>query len=833
MTMVRTTTILPLDDPAAADVESVGGKAATLARLRREGLPVPDGFVITTERVTRWLTHGSATTSGATISDEEREALAAALDELGGGPVAVRSSAVGEDAAEASFAGQYETVLDVAGIHDLVAAVGTVLTSAQAARVTSYRAAHGTGNAPLAILVQRMVAADAAGVAFSANPVTGARDETLVSAVPGLGEALVSGEVDPDEFVVRNGHVETVANPNRAIDTGDVAAIAALAERLEGLLGAPQDIEWAVGPDGLHLLQSRPITALPVEPDRDLPEGTWMKDTVHYPEPVTTLGNVFLEALEEGSNLMCEEWGLMVDHIEQRSVGGEVYTRPVPVGGEKNGPTPPWWLIAVLARIVPPMRRRMKAAQQMVGSGALEELPRRWEVALKPKIRSRIEALRAVDLGALSDDELAAHLDDTIRLLGEGQRIHFRLFMPYAVGVHELCREAERLLDWTTGQTMQLLQGLSAASCEPAQALDELADLVRDHPAAQGVIEHADGDLLARLEDVDPDVARAVRTYRDDWGLRTVNYDPGAPTIAERPALLASLLRNAIDRVEAAPRGGVPAARQAARARAREQLEERGVDPDERRRFEDALAYAEIVYPLREDNLFWTDNVPTALVRMTALEIGHRLADRGRLNRPADAVWLDVGELAQELAGTPAHSDLRATVDRRKGERRSVRANPGPDVIGSEPSPPPDLRGLPQAARRTNGAVMWLMNLEGYVPGDDEALPDADLVGTPASVGRHTGSVRVIRGEEHFDRLGPGDVLVAPITAPAWSVLFAQAGAVITETGGVLSHAAIVAREHGIPAVLGVQGATTELRDDQIVTVDGRAGTITLEEDRT
>lgn len=832
MTRMRTKTTVPLDDPAAAEVELAGGKAATLARLRRQGLAVPDGFVIPTATVTRWLGDGTDASAQLTIADEERDGLAAALDELGGGAVAVRSSAVGEDAAEASFAGQYESVLDVTGIDDLVAAVATVLASARGSRVTSYRAARSTGDTPLAILVQRMVAAEAAGVAFSANPVTGARDETLVSAVRGLGEALVGGEVDADEFVVRDGDVETVASPNGSIDASQAREIAELADRLEALLRAPQDIEWAIGHDGLRLLQARPITALPVEPDRDLPEGTWMKDTVHYPEPLTTLGHVFLEALEEGSNLMCEQWGLMIDHIDQASVGGEVYMRAVPVGGEKKGPTPPWWLIAVLARIVPPMRSRMNNAKRMVESGALGNLPRRWDTQLKPRIRSRIESLRAVDLGALSDDEVAAHLDDTIGLLMEGQRIHFRLFMPYAVGIHGLCRETDRLLGWSTAQTMELLQGLSATSSEPAQALDELADLVRAHPAAGEVLEHPEGDLLGRLEDVDPDIAQAVRAYRDDWGLRTVNYDPGAPTIAERPALLAGLLRDAIDRVEAAPRGGVHAAREAARARAREQLAARGVEPEDRRRFEEALDYAETVYPLREDNLFWTDNVPTALVRVAALEVGRRLADRGRIDAPEDAVWLRVGELREGLLGDGGGADLRDRIGRRKGERRYVRANPGPDVIGPEPSPPPDLRGLPEPARRVNGALMWMMNLEGYTPGGDEELAEADLVGTPASVGRHTGTVRVIRGEEHFDRLGPGDVLVAPITAPAWSVLFAQAGAVVTETGGVLSHAAIVAREHGIPAVLGVEGATSELRDGQTVTVDGRAGTITVEEER-
>lgn len=833
MTPVRTSTVLTLDDEAATSVDLVGGKAATLARLRRRHLPVPDGFVITTEATASLLPRpdAGADTVVRPIPQRLRTSIAEALGRLGTGPVAVRSSAVGEDHATASFAGQYETVLDVEGIDEVLQAVRTVLSSARAERVESYRTARGSDDTDLAVLVQRMVPADTAGVAFSANPVTGERDQTLVSAVRGLGEDLVSGEVNPDEFVVRDGDVETLSTPHGAIDPDQAREVAALAEQLEELLGAPQDIEWAWGPDGLHLLQSRPITALPVPPDVEIPDGSWMKDTSHYPEPITPLGDVFLDALAEGSSRMCREWGLLVDHIEQRSIGGEVYMRAAPVGGEQRGPTPPWWLIAVLARIIPPMRRRLKNAADAIDSGALEELPRRWHEELKPEIQARIDTLRDVALEALSDAELAAQLDDTVELMFEGQRIHFQLFMPYAVGVHELVQEAERLLGWSTAEAMELLQGLSAASSKPARALDQLADLVREHPTARAVLEHPDGDLLARLEDVDPAIAEAVRTYRDDWGLRTVNYDPGAPTIAERPALLASLLRDAVDRVETQPDRGTRAARETARSRARRELEERGVGSDERRRFEEALAYAETVYPLREDNLFWTDNVPTALVRVAALEVGRRLATRGRIETPQDAVWLHVDELRERLLSDGSDASLRDRIERRKGEQRHVRANPGPDVIGPAPAPPPDLRGLPEPARRINGALMWLMNLEGYTPGRHDDLADADLVGTPASVGRHTGTVRVIRGEADFHRLGPGDVLVAPITAPAWSVLFAQAGAVVTETGGVLSHAAIVAREHGIPAVLGVDGATTELPDGATVTVDGRTGTVTLEEE--
>lgn len=832
MSTVDTMATIRLEDPAAADRDTAGGKAATLARLRREGLPVPKGFVLPTE-VTARLLDGGGADGPIELPEFVGAAVADALAELANGPVAVRSSAVAEDAGVASWAGQFETVLEVEGLTEVLDAIRTVLASAHGGRVRAYGRDHDGDGAGIAVLVQRLVPAVAAGVAFSANPVTGARDETLVSAVRGLGDRLVAGEVAGDEFVVRGQVVEAVATPEEALDDAQVREVAALAEQLEDLLGAPQDVEWAYGPDGLHLLQSRPITALPVPPDVDLPEGTWTKDTAHYPEPLHPLASVYLEALEHGIEKgMCEPWGLLVERVEQRMVGGEAYGRVVPVGG-KDGAPPPWWVLAILARIVPPMRARLQAADDAVGSGALETLPRRWEEELRPAFRERIAMLRDVPLGELDDDLLLDHLDEAVQLLHDGQELHFRLFIPYAVALHELVTTAEDVLGWEAPRTMELLQGLSTASSAPVVAVEELAELVESRPAARDAVLQADGDLLERLDEADGEVAAAVRDYRERWGLHTVNYDPGSPSVAERPELLAALLREAVERVEAAPRGGIDAARERARAKARRELGDPGIDATDRARFEEALTRAERVYPVREDNLFWTDSVPNGVVRRAALEFGRRLTDRGLLHTPDEVAWLEVDELRAGLTGDLDRQEVRDRIERRRAERRWVRANPGPEVIGPEPAPPPDVRGLPAPARRTNSALLWLMGLEGYLPSDEEAGPGADLVGTPASAGSHTGTVRVIRGERDFDRLQPGDVLVAPITAPAWSVLFARAGAVVTDTGGVLSHAAIVAREHGIPAVLGTGDATEQLSDGATVTVDGRAGTITIQEEPT
>ena len=245
--------LLALD--AATDAGTCGHKAATLALLRNLGFDVPDGFVIP---------------AGVQAS---RDDIAAALARLGDGPVAVRSSGLAEDLPDASFAGQYDTLLNVLGAEAVLDAAAACVKSAHDGRIESY----GHVVRPMAVLVQQMVEAEAAGVAFSANPLTGNRDEVRVSATRGLGDKLVSGAIDADEWLVTHEHATVIAQPQKAIGPELARRVAALARKAEAARLAPQDIEWAVAGDRLWLLQSRPITALPVAPDIEAPKGSWQK----------------------------------------------------------------------------------------------------------------------------------------------------------------------------------------------------------------------------------------------------------------------------------------------------------------------------------------------------------------------------------------------------------------------------------------------------------------------------------------------------------------------------------------------------------------------------
>jgi rifampicin phosphotransferase len=289
----------------------------------------------------------------------------------------------------------------------------------------------------------------------------------------------------------------------------------------------------------------------------------------------------------------------------------------------------------------------------------------------------------------------------------------------------------------------------------------------------------------------------------------------GDVTLAERPELLAGLIRERLSGA-AAVRDPGSACREAL-AQARSALAE--ATEEERARFERALAAAERAYPVREENVIWTDNVPSGLLRYTAVEIGRRLAERGTIAHAEDAVFLEENELRAALRGRPG--ELRELVARRRAERAWVIAHPGPPSYGTEPSPP-DLRGLAPALRQVTGAVPYFLELSQ--PG--VRAQDGAIAGVPDSPGMHTGPARLVHEESEFSRLRPGDVLVCPITSPAWSLLFAQAGAVVTDGGGVLAHAAVIAREYGIPAVLATGDATRRLHDGEIVTVDGTAGLV-------
>ena len=634
-------------DPGSTDPGLVGAKAARLAELAEAGFPVPQGFIVTTEAFAR------SARGHRVLLDSLASALAAAAAELGDGPLAVRSSSSAEDRDNASYAGMYETILDVRGAEALVEAIRRCWASASAARVQAYRGgaiaedvrASGDTTLPaMAVLVQRLVQADAAGVAFTANPVTGDRGETLVSAVRGLGDRLVSGEASPDEWTVREGHAESRRRVEGAIDADRARAVAELARRVERHLGSPQDVEWALAGEELSLLQARPITALPEERIAvpvHVPDGFWEREASHYPEPLSPfMRAIEIPAQNAAFRRAFAEFGILLEGLEFHEIGGWVYQRAVPLGG-KDGKAPPWWVLGVAARVVPALRRRIAVCRRAVREDLAGKNLDRWLSEWRPRFAARIRDARAVDLRALSDDALAREVEARTQLVRDGIETHIVLAMSM-LQLGEFLLSARTLLGWDPAQTMGLFAGRSETSTAPGAGLADLAREAAKRPPVVSAL-RSEGVTLADVRAADPLFAEALDAYRDQFGARALRYDVADSTLAEEPAILLGLLRDQLTHSFDASRtkAALASTREEALSEARAALASR--TDDERERFERDRR-AERYYPTREDNEFFTISAPLALLRYAALELGRRLLDSSVIANADDVFFLEPNE---------------------------------------------------------------------------------------------------------------------------------------------------------------------------------------------
>jgi rifampicin phosphotransferase len=829
------TTISPLIrlNDVEGSAGEVGVKAANLAVIIKAGFAVPDGFVLPAPAL-----EGVFATN---FAGELLGWVQEALDRLGPGPVAVRSSGVTEDGEDASYAGQYETELGLDDVEEVAAAVRRCWRSAASERVASYSGRRaGEAPPPMAVIIQRLVPADAAGVAFTANPVSGARDEILVSAVRGLGEALVSGAVSPDEWVVKGdlAHLRTTG-AEQAATAETVLAVAGIARRLDNLFGRPQDVEWAVAGGEVFVLQSRPITALPDPatreaheegPAADVPPGFWERDASHFPLPLTPMMRSLVTDRQNAAfREAFAEHGALADGLEFREIGGWVYSRIVPPGGVDRPPLPAplMWL---MVRIHPDLRRRVAIARRTQRDDLPGEIIRRWHAETRPELERRIAELRDVELDDLDDSALLDHWRAVDDLLATGVRAHFRLHVPIAMARYDLVKACRDLFGWDERRSFELLNGLSSTSTRPAFELAELARLAEGRPAVMAAIERADLESVSRLAE-DREFAAAFDRYQREYSIRARRHEVAGPTLAETPELTLATLRDQM-RQGYDPQAQaqlLSARRSAVAAEARRLLG--AMDDAARARFDRALQRAEAAHPVHEENEFFTLSVPLGLARLALLEIGRRLSGRGIVDHLDDVFFLTDQEALAALADGPGGDadGLRHAIAGRKADRACAQRQPGPATYGRRPPPPP-LAALPPATRRAFEALLWAVDLifAAARSGQRQSAKAGTIAGVAASPGRYGGTVRRVMGEDEFDKIQAGDVLVCPVTSPVWSILFSRIGALVTDTGGILSHPAIIAREFGIPAVVATGNATQLLKDGQLVTVDGDAGLVTV-----
>jgi rifampicin phosphotransferase len=827
--MTTTMTYL-LDLRDATDPTEAGRKAATLARLRRDGFPVPDGVVVIADALDQALADAGLTpnpspdaVTAVEVPVEVGTGLRQAVQRWHGLPLAVRSSGIDEDLPSASYAGLYTTVLNVSE-DQLLDAVRQCWASAFSQLVRSYGTRPASEGSRLAVLIQPMVQASAAGVAFTADPVTGDRDAVVVEAVRGLGERLVSGTLSPDVWVVRDASATRRSSLEDAIDSGIANSVAVLARRVEQHLGGPQDIEWAYAAGEVVLLQARPITGVasrwvqpvpvPVEP----PLGYWTREASHAPLPWTPFNRAALRSRAPGFRRMCEQLGLLFETIDFREIGGWEYTRIVPLGG-KDRPAPPAPLVPMLFRLVSPLRRRIKACVAAIGADVAGRLVRRWYQEWQPEFAARIAELRQIELSTFTDAEVDEQLTSVLELMDRGVNVHMELHGAVELTLAELAFTCRDLLGWDDARMFDLLAGLSEKSTEPSRALAGLADVANKRPVVKRRLEERAPVDVVLAED--EQFAAAFTEFLGTYGCRALRYEVADQNLDERPDLVLGLISDQLaagfDPTQAA--AALTDRRRRAAAEARRLL----ASPQALAMFDRALEHASAAYPVREDNEYFTVSAPLALMRRVAVEIGRRLADRGQLESGDDVFFLEAEEALEALRDGAYRHDL---VLRRKGERAWVLAHPGPQSYGKDPGPPPSFSSLPAEARLANDGFLWAVD---RILGPDttgRVGPDGAVTGIAASPGSYTGPVRVIMNETEFGRLRAGDVLVCPVTSPVWSVLFPSIGALVTDVGGNLSHPAIIAREYGVPAVVATGNGTSVLRDGQIVTVDGNAGIV-------
>jgi rifampicin phosphotransferase len=788
-----------LGDEATHDAGIVGAKAATLSRLAGR-FRVPAGFCLD---ATVFDQLGAAMAGDRTAAEALRSLVAeghAALRTRTGRDdpaVAVRSSAIGEDGGETSFAGQHETVLDVRGVDAIVDAVLRCWRSAGSDRAAAYRRTHGITAPPrVGVLVQELVPAESAAIAFSVDPVSGDRETLVIDATVGLGEAIASGTVTPDTYSVRKRDLaivkRTVSGARPALDDDQVREVARLAQALEGESGAPVDVECAFAQGSLYLLQSRPITALPSMAEftvewEDPADAmlTWSREDVHMDECRPTLSWEFtLEGPAFGLDRANYVFGPPV-RIRYMSAHGYVYHARVP-----QAP------LADLPGLEAAGLRRRRDAARHLGTD--------WSDRYLPAVLAHFKWMR----DARVDDRASAirAWDAFWPRINDIWLIHMLVVPP----VYSLLEELSALYAQLTGRPATdapaLAQGRQDTLHDLQQRLHDLAGLIRATPAvARAIADVRDLDALAALEGgaAIRDAIAGFLAVHGDVG--QTGFDIESPAWSDEPRLLlvelARLVRDP---------GESPAVRHARLLAEAAALEQRTRDelrdrPADLARFVEVLTAAQACGALSEEHNYWIDRVCQAHARRFVLRVADVLVRAGAIAERDDVFHLRIGEVHDALVSS---ADQRALIgERRRAFERDRRLRP-PRTIGAPPAAPVASSAIRDLGYRVEQTERDLLR------------------GVAASPGRGRGPVRIVSGPADFERFRRGDVLVCRSTTVSWVPLFNMASGIVADVGGALSHAALVAREFGIPAVTGTGTALELLIDGEQVEVDGTAGTV-------
>ncbi|HEX6036402.1 rifamycin-inactivating phosphotransferase [Longimicrobium sp.] len=858
--------VLDLQEIDQAQVALVGGKGAHLGELSRiEGLHVPAGFCVTTDAFRRILSRAPSiedrldglsrlepddreairtrsaeireTIESIAIPDDLAAAITGALARLGEGVAcAVRSSATAEDLPTASFAGQQDTYLNVVGPAAVLRHVSRCWASLFTERAVTYRLRSGIDHrdVQMAVVVQRMVFPRASGILFTADPVTGHREVASVEASFGLGEALVSGRVNADVYKVRDGAVidrtlgdkqlailpapdggteERTIEPERqaqpALTDAQAVRLVELGRRIEAHFGSPQDIEWCLADDEFHVVQSRPITTLfPVPESGDGQNHVYISvgHQQMMTDPFKPLGLSFWQMTtarpmaEAGGRLFVDVTQILASPVSRAGLFGMV---------GKNDPLIGDALQTLLDRgdFLPPPAEEGPGWTAPSSAGAPIETDPALVEELIARSREGIEALKR-DIRDRSGPALLDFIQADLKERKVSQ------FDPRSLPVIMAGMEAawwlnERLEAWLGEKNVAdvLTQSVPHnVTSEMGLALLDVADAIRPHPQVVAFLQRVehDGflDELPRLPG-GREARDAIQGWLDRYGMRAVGeIDITRPRWSEHPRMLVPLI---LGNVRNFPPGEATRrfeqGREEARKKEREVLARLRALPDGEAKAEETKRMIDRVRAFAGYREYPKYGMVSGyfVYKQALMEEAGRLVQAGVLRDAEDIFYLRFEEL-QEVVRTRQLDD--ALIRERRDAYRSYQALTPPRVLTS------DGEMVAGAYRREN-------------------LPAGALVGLAVSAGTVEGRARVILDVAQAD-LEPGDILVTAYTDPSWTPLFVAIKGLVTEVGGLMTHGAVIAREYGLPAVVGVQQATRLIRDGQRIRVHGTDGYVEI-----
>jgi rifampicin phosphotransferase len=864
--------VLGLDEVDRTHLSLVGGKGANLGDLSRiGGIRVPAGFCVTTEAFTRAVRGdasigalldrlSSATpdergrlgalsaeirqaVEGAGIPDDVSSEIAQALahlDDRHG--YAVRSSATAEDLPTASFAGQHDSYLHVLGTSEVLDAVRRCWASLFTERAIAYRARHGIDHhhVHMAVVVQEMLRAQASGVLFTADPVTANRKVSTIEAVVGLGEALVSGSMSADVYRVRDGGDpeasiadkavaiapapgggtrRVAVDPGRrhqpALSTQQIAELVAAGQRLEAHVGTPQDVEWCVADDQLWIVQSRPITTLfpvpPVDDDathvyvsvghqqmmtdamKPLGLSFWQKTT---PAPMTEAGGRLFVDVTDRLGSPTTRAGLLgvlgrSDPLISDALQTLLARDDVPIPVPDDAPAPPPWATA--------------SAPIDTDPAIVEELIARW--------RSSLAQLRR-DIRAASGPELFPFIAEDIDVL-RGLLFDPRSLQVIMAAIDATWWLTDNLADWLGDKGAADTLTLSAphnVTSEMGLALLDVADAIRPHPEVVELLERADVGDDGFLDELasrpgGKEARQAIEDFLDEYGMRCIGeIDITRPRWSERPAALVPVLLGHIRHAEPGERERrFEQGRRSAATKEQEVLAQLRSLPDGDAKAEETKQMIDRVRTFigyREYPKYaWVSRFLE--YKRALLQEAERLHAAGALDDVEDVFFLTFDELHQAVRTGVVD---RGAIAARRASHRSYEALTPPRVLTS------DGEALTGHHHR-------------------HELSPAAIPGVAVSAGIVEGRARVVLDMADAE-IDPGDILVTVHTDPSWSPLFVSASGLVTEVGGIMTHGAVVAREYGLPAVVGVEGATQRIPDGARIRLNGTDGFVELLDDR-